>query len=184
MTGFDSAPQYPFDHGHGHGYGQQQPAAAQPAAAQPAAAQAATRPAGPPVSQGAMNVRWLLADFLGTVAGVADAVVVSSDGLLLADAQQGARADELSAIVSALTSLAGGLARALEHGRVKQTMVTMDDGHLVVMAISDGSCLGVYATLSCDLGVLAYQMALLVERAGHALTPQVRSELHRAMAVR
>lgn len=136
------------------------------------------------VSQGARNVHWLLSDFLTTVAGVEDAVVVSSDGLLLADAQDGARSDELSAIVSALTSLAAGLGRALEFGEVKQTMVTMEQGHLVVMAISDGSCLGVFARLSCDLGTLAYQMALFVERAGHALTPQVRSELHRAMAVR
>jgi predicted regulator of Ras-like GTPase activity (Roadblock/LC7/MglB family) len=137
-----------------------------------------------PVSQAAMNVRWLLGNFLGSVAGVEEAVVVSSDGLLLADSQQGRRVEELSAIVSALTSLAGGLARAIEYGEVKQTMVTMDEGHLVVMAISDGSCLGVHASLTCDLGVLAYQMALLVERAGHALTPQVRSELHRAMALR
>lgn len=144
----------------------------------------ASAPAPTPVSQAAKNIRWLLDEFLGTVAGVADAVVVSSDGLLLADSRAGARTDELSAIVSALTSLAAGVARVLEYGGVRQTMVTMDEGHLVVMAISDGSCLGVYATLDCELGVLAYQMALLVERAGHALTPQVRSELHRAMAVR
>ncbi|MDH6137712.1 putative regulator of Ras-like GTPase activity (Roadblock/LC7/MglB family) [Kitasatospora sp. MAA4] len=137
-----------------------------------------------PVSQAAKNFRWLLDEFLGTVAGVADAVVVSSDGLLLADSRAGVRTDELSAIVSALTSLAAGVARVLEYGGVRRTMVTLDEGHLVVMAISDGSCLGVYATLNCELGVLAYQMALLVERAGHALTPQVRSELHRAIAVR
>ncbi|GAA1949642.1 roadblock/LC7 domain-containing protein [Kitasatospora viridis] len=140
-------------------------------------------PAQPRVSQAAMNVRWLLGEFLGQVPGVSEAVVVSSDGLLLADSEQGRQAEQLSAIVSALTSLAGGIARAIEFGGVKQTMVTMDEGHLVVMAISDGSCLGVYARLTCDLGVLAYQMSLLVERAGHALTPQVRSEL-RAMAVR
>ncbi|MCC9309836.1 roadblock/LC7 domain-containing protein [Kitasatospora sp. RB6PN24] len=131
-----------------------------------------------------MNVRWLLGDFLGQVPGVVEAVVVSADGLLLAESQQGRKPDELSAIVSALTSLAGGLARAIEYGSVKQTMVTMDEGHVVVMAISDGSCLGVYASLHCELGVLAYQMSLLVERAGHALTPQVRSELRRTLAVR
>ncbi|MFC9327529.1 roadblock/LC7 domain-containing protein [Kitasatospora sp. NPDC057015] len=136
------------------------------------------------VSQAASSVRWLLDDFLGSVTGVVDAVVVSSDGLLLADSRDGSRSEQLSAIVSALTSLAAGAAGSQDRGPVKQTMVTMDQGHLVVMAISDGSCLGVYASLECDLGVVAYQMALLVERAGHALTPQVRSELHRAMAVR
>ncbi|MFE9425044.1 roadblock/LC7 domain-containing protein [Kitasatospora sp. NPDC006697] len=138
----------------------------------------------PPASQAATNVRWLLGDLVGQVPGVVEAVVVSADGLLLADSEQGRQAEQLSAIVSALTSLAGGLARAIEFGGVKQTMVTMDEGHLVVMAISDGSCLGVHAGLGCDLGVLAYQMSLLVERAGHALTPQVRSELHRSMALR
>ena len=136
------------------------------------------------VSQAASSVRWLLGDFLGSVAGVVEAVVVSSDGLLLADSRDGGRSEQLSAVVSALTSLAAGAAGSLNQGAVRQTMVTMDQGHLVVMAISDGSCLGVYATLESDLGVVAYQMALLVERAGHALTPQVRSELHRAMAVR
>ncbi|PYC78597.1 dynein regulation protein LC7 [Streptomyces tateyamensis] len=151
----------------------------------PSTPAAAGRPASQgAVSQAAMNVRWLLANLLGAVPGVSEAVVVSSDGLLLADSEQGRKADQLSAIISALTSLTCGLAQVVECGSVRQTMVTMGQGHLVVMAISDGSCLGVYASLDCDLGVLAYQMALLVERAGHALTPQVRSELHRAMAVR
>ncbi|WP_405010963.1 roadblock/LC7 domain-containing protein [Kitasatospora sp. NBC_01539] len=136
------------------------------------------------ISAEARSVRWLLGDFLGSVPGVEDAVVVSSDGLLLADSQDGVRSNELAAIVSALVSLSTGVSRALGRGGLKQVMTTMDEGHLVVMAISDGSCLGVYASLRCDLGVLAYQMALLVERAGHALTPQVRSELQRAMAVR
>lgn len=136
------------------------------------------------ISAEARSVRWLLDDLLVSVPGVEDAVVVSSDGLLLADSRDGARGGDLSAIVCGLVGLAAGLSRALEQGGLKRLMATMDEGHLVAMAISDGSCLGVYASLRCDLGVLAYQMALLVERAGHALTPQVRSELHRAMAVR
>lgn len=136
------------------------------------------------ISAEASTVRWLLDDFLSSVPGVEDAVVVSSDGLLLAGCRDGMRSDDLSAIVCALVSLSAGVAHALERGGLKQLMTTMDEGNLVVMAISDGSCLGVYASLRCDLGVLAYQMALLVERAGHALTPQVRSELQRAMALR
>lgn len=135
-------------------------------------------------SPAASSIRWLLDGLVGEVPGVLDAAVVSADGLLLAHAQDNTRSEQLSAIVSGLTALAAGLSRVVEFGGVKRTMATMDEGTLVVMAVSDGSCLGVYASHTCDLRVLAYQMAALVERAGHALTPEVRSELQRAMAAR
>ncbi len=59
----------------------------------------------------------------------------------------------------------------MDGGVVKQTMVAMDEGSLFVMAISDGSLLGVHATPDCDMSVIAYHMALFVGRAGHVLTP-------------
>lgn len=136
------------------------------------------------LSRDAHTVQWLLSDFAAGVRGLHEVVVVSSDGLLLAASDGATRAEDLAAVVSGLVSLGSGVARVLEYGAMRQTIVTMDGGHLFLMAISDGSCLGVHASLDCDLSVVAYQMALLVERAGHALTPEVRSELHRAMAVR
>uniref|UniRef100_UPI00396A5FA8 roadblock/LC7 domain-containing protein n=1 Tax=Actinacidiphila rubida TaxID=310780 RepID=UPI00396A5FA8 len=66
-------------------------------------------------------------------------------------------------------------------GRVRQTTVAMDDGMLVVMAISDGSLLGLHATAESDMSVVAYHMALFVGRAGHVLTPALRGELSQAM---
>jgi hypothetical protein len=62
-----------------------------------------------------------------------------------------------------------------EGGAVTQTVVEMQRGFLVVMAISDGSSLAVLAAADCDMGLVAYEMALLVERVGSALTPEVRS---------
>jgi hypothetical protein len=56
----------------------------------------------------------------------------------------------------------------------------MENGCLFVMAISDGSLLGVHASPECDMSVVAYHMALFVRRAGHVLTPELRSELRRA----
>jgi predicted regulator of Ras-like GTPase activity (Roadblock/LC7/MglB family) len=50
----------------------------------------------------------------------------------------------------------------------------MQRGLLVIMAISDGSSLAVLAAADCDMGLVAYEMALLVERVGSALTPEVR----------
>ena len=56
-----------------------------------------------------------------------------------------------------------------------QAVVEMQRGLLIVMAISDGSSLAVLASADCDMGLVAYEMALLVERVGSALTPEVRS---------
>ena len=42
------------------------------------------------------------------------------------------------------------------------------------MAISNGSSLAVLAASTCDLGLVAYEMTLLVERAGRVLTPATR----------
>lgn len=52
-----------------------------------------------------------------------------------------------------------------------QTVVEMDNGFLFLMSISDGSSFAVLAARSCDVGQVGYEMALLVDRVGDALTP-------------
>jgi predicted regulator of Ras-like GTPase activity (Roadblock/LC7/MglB family) len=71
--------------------------------------------------------------------------------------------------------------RCIDGGLVTQTVVEMDQGLLVVMAISDGSCLTVLAASACDVGVVAYEMTVLVTRAGDVLTPGLRAELQAAL---
>jgi uncharacterized protein len=51
----------------------------------------------------------------------------------------------------------------------------MQAGVLVVMTISNGASLAVLAASNCDLGLIAYEMTLLVERAGRMLTPASRN---------
>ncbi|MFI6500849.1 roadblock/LC7 domain-containing protein [Nonomuraea typhae] len=131
------------------------------------------------LSHAARGVDWLITDFVSTVPGVAHAVVVSSDGLPLA-ASAGFptdRADQLAAIASGLISLTQGAARVFEGGIVNQTIVEMERGLMLIMSISDGSCLAVLAAPDCDMGLVAYQMTLMVDRAGQVLTPAVRAEL-------
>ncbi|MCK2221539.1 roadblock/LC7 domain-containing protein [Actinomadura sp. ATCC 31491] len=131
------------------------------------------------LSHAARGVDWLITDFVSTVPGVAHAVVVSSDGLPLA-ASAGFppdRADQLAAIASGLVSLTQGAARVFEGGAVNQTIVEMHRGLMLIMSISDGSCLAVLAAPDCDMGLVAYQMTLMVDRAGQVLTPAVRAEL-------
>jgi len=124
----------------------------------------------------AKDLNWLITNFVEQVTDVAHAIVVSSDGLPMAHSQgfPPDRVGQLAAVTSGLTSLTQGGSRVFEGGAVTQTVVDMQRGLLIVMAISDGSSLAVLAPVNCDMGLVAYEMALLVERVGSALTPQVR----------
>ncbi|GAB2921020.1 roadblock/LC7 domain-containing protein [Nonomuraea fastidiosa] len=134
------------------------------------------------LSHEANKFDWLITDFVRNTPGVAHAVVVSADGLCLA-ASEGFppdRADQLAAVAAGLLSLTVGASRVFEGGAVTQTVVEMQRGLLLVMAISDGSVLTVLAGPDCDMGLVAYQMTLLVDRAGQVLTPALRAELQAA----
>lgn len=148
------------------------------------------------LSTEARNLHWLLSNLVEEVPGVHSVTVVSSDGLMLLSSDPGhlanAPADDrragprgssadLATIVSGIGSLTTGAAKLMDGGGVKQTMVAMDEGSVFVMSISDGSLLGVHATPDCDMSVIAYHMALFVGRAGHVLTPELRSELRKSM---
>jgi predicted regulator of Ras-like GTPase activity (Roadblock/LC7/MglB family) len=135
------------------------------------------------LSSEASDFSWLVANFANRTPGVAHAMVVSADGLPIAVSERLDRpkADQLAAIACGLASLTQGSARCIDGGLVKQTVVEMDRGLLVVMAISDGSCLTVLADSSCDVGLVAYEMTVLVSRTGDVLTPALRSELQAAL---
>ena len=125
------------------------------------------------------DLSWLLTNLIERVPTVAHAIVVSCDGLSLACSQgiPPDRADQLSAITAGLTSLTQGASRMFEGGTVTQTVVAMQRGLLIVMSIGDGSALAVLAAAGCDLGLVAYEMTMLADRAGRALTPKMREAL-------
>ena len=129
------------------------------------------------------DLGWLIDGFIEQVPGVANAVVVSSDGLVLAmsDRLDRAHADQLAAITAGLSSLTKGAASCFEAGEVRQLIVEMDAGYLFVSAISDGSCFAVFASTDADIGLVGYEMSLLVERIGQVLTPALRGELQASL---
>jgi uncharacterized protein len=139
--------------------------------------------ASPILSSQAQNVGWLLTSFADSDSTVDQAIAVSSDGLLMAasSAVDRSAADRLAAVVSGLRSLADGGARVMGKGSVNQVIVEMDHGYLFVSAIGGGSVLGVMTSKSADLAGVGYEMALLVERVGPALTPEVVAELKNGM---
>lgn len=150
------------------------------------------------LSSEARNLHWLLTNLVEEVPGIQSLAVVSSDGLLLLSSDpghtEGARqargvkrsgprgsSADLATIVSGIGSLTVGAAKLMDLGGVKHTMIAMEEGSLFVMSISDGSLLGVHGSAECDMSVVAYHMALFVGRAGHVLTPELRSELRKSL---
>lgn len=120
---------------------------------------------------------WLLADFLRRTPGVVHALVVSGDGLRVAGSRELDRAlsDQLSAAASGLVSLSRGVTSLIGRGPMTQTIVEMAGGHLFVTPMSEGSTLAVVADVSCDLGMVGYEMTMLSAQVGHVLTPAERA---------
>ena len=131
------------------------------------------------VHEDASQFNFLLNNFVRGTSGVSSAVAVSSDGLLMARSEtlDDAGADQVAAIISGFVSLGQGAARCFAFDRLSQVIVAMRGGYLFVSSMSNAGCLGVVATPQCDIGNVGYQMALLVERAGQMLTPELVTEL-------
>jgi uncharacterized protein len=136
------------------------------------------------LSKEAQNVNWLVSSFVRRVPGISHAIVLSSDGLLMAMSDQldRTRADQLAAVASGLSSLTQGASRCFAGGKVNQTVVHMEEGFLIVMGIGDGSAMAALAAPDVDVGVVGYEMTMLVAQCGEVLTPALREELQSALA--
>ncbi|MDQ8703771.1 roadblock/LC7 domain-containing protein [Streptomyces sp. LHD-70] len=125
---------------------------------------------------------WLLDDLTKRVEHVRHALVLSNDGLVTGASSDLQRedAEHLAAVSSGLHSLAKGSGRHFGAGNVRQTMIEFDEAILFVTAAGDGSCLCVLSSDEADIGQVAYEMTLLVNRVGEHLGVGTR---HRPPAV-
>ena len=123
------------------------------------------------------DLNWLVTDFTLRVTDVAHAVVVSADGvpLALSEGIPEEHAEQLAAITSGLASLIQGAARIFDAGMPIQALVDMQGGLMLIKAVSDGSSLAVLAAPECDTDLVSYEMSLLVEAVGEALSPALRA---------
>jgi predicted regulator of Ras-like GTPase activity (Roadblock/LC7/MglB family) len=126
-------------------------------------------------SAGELN--WLLDSLVNQVAQVHQAVVLSSDGLLVGASSGLTRenAEHLSAVAASFQSLARSAGRQFGGGAVRQTIVEMDQAFLFVTAAGSGACLAVLAGSEADVGLIAYEMAMLVKRVGQHMSTLPRS---------
>ena len=122
------------------------------------------------------DLAWLLDDLASRVPDFKRAVILSRDGLAVAASRDLSRedAEHLCALASAVQSLARGAGERFGVGAVRQTIVELEQALLFVTAAGHGSCLAALCAASADAGLIAYEMAMLVKRAGPHLAAHPR----------
>jgi predicted regulator of Ras-like GTPase activity (Roadblock/LC7/MglB family) len=120
---------------------------------------------------------WLLDDLVTRVAPITKAVILSQDGIALGASRTLDRedAEHLAALAAGFQSLAKGAGNHFGGGAVRQTIIEMESGFLFVSAAGSGTCLAVLADRGADLGLVAYEMAILIRRTGEHIRVNMRA---------
>ena len=127
---------------------------------------------------------WLVDNFALSTPGVTHALIVSSDGLPLITSTglSADLADPLAAMTSGIISLGNNIASKVGETGCDQVMLKFPTGHFLFMSIGNLAGFAVLVREGANLGVIAHQMAQLVDAVGHVLTPQLRDDLRRINA--
>jgi predicted regulator of Ras-like GTPase activity (Roadblock/LC7/MglB family) len=123
------------------------------------------------------DLAWLLDDLIKRVHEAQHAIVLSADGLLMAASREFDHedAEHLAAVAAGIQSLAKGVGERFGGGPIRQTVVEMRSAYLLVTVAGQGACLAVLSTEEADIGLIAYEMAMLVTGLGHHLTATSRT---------
>ena len=130
------------------------------------------------------QLSWLLDTMVDQVEHVQQAIILSRDGLVVASSQGLTRedSDHLSALAAGVQSLARGTGRHFHGGEVRQTIIEMEFAFLFIIAAGKGTCLAVLTSADPHVGVIAYEMAMLVRRMGKYLASEPRFPGHEIAA--
>lgn len=120
---------------------------------------------------------WLLDDLVARVAHITRAVFLSQDGLALGSSRGMDQADmeHLAALAAAFQSLARSASTHFG-GEARQAIIEMSTGFFIVSAAGQGTCLAVLTTGEADIGQVAYEMAVLIQRTGDHLQVNMRAQ--------
>jgi len=130
------------------------------------------------------SLDWLLDDLVTRVPSARQAVVLSVDGLLTGSSTNLPKADaeHLAAVAAGFSGLARTAGRHFRGGPVRQTIVEMESAFLFITSAGSGSCLAVLSDAESDIGLIAYEMAMLVRRMGKYLAAEPRFPEHEIAA--
>lgn len=123
------------------------------------------------------NMDWMLRDLAESVPQTRHVVVLSADGLRIAqhgDDQDAA--DRLAAACAGLQSLAGAVGAELPQGdgRMRMVVIELVGGFFYLMAAGPRAYLAVLAQEGVDAGLMGQRMRDLVARIGEHLTTPPR----------
>jgi predicted regulator of Ras-like GTPase activity (Roadblock/LC7/MglB family) len=126
------------------------------------------------------QLSWLLDNLVERIEPVRRALILSRDGLVVATSRDMGRedGDHLSALAAGVQSLARGAGRHFGGGDVRQTIIEMDSAFLFIIAAGEGTCLAVLSSAEANVGVVAYEMAMLIRRMGKYLAAHPRFPDH------
>jgi predicted regulator of Ras-like GTPase activity (Roadblock/LC7/MglB family) len=126
------------------------------------------------------QLSWLLDNLVSQVEHVRQALVLSRDGLVVASSQGLTRQDgeHLSALAAGVQSLAQATREHFNGGAVRQTIIEMERAFLFIVSAGEGTCLAVLTSAEPSVGVIAYEMAMLVRRMGKYLAAEPRFRDH------
>ncbi|MFI6846309.1 roadblock/LC7 domain-containing protein [Kitasatospora sp. NBC_00085] len=124
------------------------------------------------------NMDWMLKDLAESVPYTRHVIVLSADGLRIA--QHGAdtdTADRLAAACAGLQSLAGAVGHEFPYGdgRMRLVVIEMGGGFFYLMAAGARAYLAVLADEGVDAGLVGQRMRDLVARIGEHLTTPPRN---------
>jgi predicted regulator of Ras-like GTPase activity (Roadblock/LC7/MglB family) len=129
---------------------------------------------GMPVRPGHLD--WLLDDLVRRVPQLTKAVILSQDGITLgsSDTLERDDAEHLAALAAGFQSLARSAGQRFGGGMARQVIIEMESGFLLVSAAGSGTCLAVVTGPGADLGLVAYEMAIMVKRSGEHIEVNAR----------
>ncbi|MFE3290230.1 roadblock/LC7 domain-containing protein [Rhodococcus sp. NPDC059234] len=122
------------------------------------------------------DLNWLLDDLVNRLAGVRYAVVLSTDGLLLGRSTSMSRedAEHFGAMSATLYGLARSAGNRFHGGAVRQAVIELENAVLFVTAAGSNACIALQAVDTANLGMVAYEMNLTVQRVGSYLSTDAR----------
>ncbi|MET9091218.1 MULTISPECIES: roadblock/LC7 domain-containing protein [Streptomyces] len=124
------------------------------------------------------DLSWVLNDVL-QVPGARHAILVSADGLLLANSSEIGRddAETVAAAMSSMQSLSRAVAPFIgtrNPGRWRQTLLEYEDGWIFLIAAGTGAYLAATAAADVDMEAMSFRMQQQVTALGKAMTTPPR----------
>ncbi len=136
-------------------------------------------------TQAATSLSWLLNSFVRDTPGVIHAQTMSSDGMHLAasDGMSDVQCDQFAAISSGMVSLGDSARDVFGQRPLIRTIVETESGWIVLTRVSENACLAVITDADADLGLIGYELSLLVEQAGDFMSPEAIRAIQNSLNV-